>query len=101
HNLVELLKLLDAIHTHAVPQPLTGFEAMVEYERRHHIKQHLLTTTLEACREHILAIGALRGVGAGGAQALHGPPWEPALLALEGHLRNGERAAARLTLAEF
>jgi hypothetical protein len=100
-NQAALLNLLDVIHTHAVPKPTSAFDAVAEFHRRLQIKQQLVGAVLEACREHALAIGALRSAGADGAGSTVGPPWESALLALEQHLRNGERAAAHTALAAF
>ncbi len=100
-NQQNLLKLLDTIHAHAVPKPTSAEDAIVEFERRLHIKERLLGAVLDACREHVLAVGLLRSLGAPGAGVLAGPKWEAALLALERHLRLGERAAARTVLAEF
>ncbi len=100
-NQQALLVLLDAIHEHAVPKPGSAFEAMVEFQRRTHVKERLLATILETCRDHVLATGALRGAGAMAASQAAGPAWETPLLALERHLRNGEREAARLALSEF
>ncbi|MCI0683976.1 MAG: hypothetical protein L0Y71_17855 [Gemmataceae bacterium] len=100
-NQAALVKLLDGIHAHIVPKPSSGFEAVVEFDRRVHIKEQLLGAVLQACRDHALAVSAFRSAGAGGASALLGPPWESALLALETHLRHGDRAAARTVLAEF
>lgn len=100
-NQAALLGLLDVIHAHAVPKPTSAFDAVIEFQRRLQIKQQLVGAVLEACREHALAIGALRIAGADRAGSTAGPPWETSLLALEQHLRNGERAAARTALAAF
>jgi hypothetical protein len=100
-NQTALLKLLDGVHAHVVPKPSSGFEALVEFERRLGIKEQLLGAILQACRDHALAVSALRSAGAGGTSALLGPPWESALLGLETHLRQGERSAARTALDAF
>ena len=96
-----LLKLLDGVHAHVVPKPTSAFDAVVEFNRRLQIKERLLAGILEASREHALAISMLRSLGARGAGMLAGPKWEPALLALETHLRQGERAAAGIVLDDF
>jgi len=101
HNQENLLKLLDTIDGHVIPKPTSAEDAIVEFERRLHIKERLLGAVLEACREHALAIGLLRSLDAPGSSALAGPAWEAALLALERHLRQGERAAAKTVLTEF
>lgn len=100
-NLQGLLKLLDAVHAHVVPKPTSAFDAVVEFNRRLQIKERLLAGVMEGCREHALAINMLRSLGVSASSSLAGPAWEPALLALETHLRQGEQAAARMALRDF
>ncbi len=58
---MQLLHLLDAIHAHPLPAPAGDYESLVEFDRRRVVKERLLFTTLSACLDVTLAVGALKG----------------------------------------
>lgn len=100
-----LLALLDALHTHPVPEPLGSFDSLVEFDRRRGIKEHLLYGTIGTCLDTFLAIGTLEGmVGDSRPPSLpkaHRPQWEPLVIQLERAFYRGDAAAARQIVPQF
>ena len=56
-----LLDLLDAIHSHTLPEPSGDYDSLVEFDRRRVLKEQLVYTTIATCLDTSLAVGALRG----------------------------------------
>jgi hypothetical protein len=105
-----LLELLDAIHSHPLPAPGGDYDSLVEFDRRRVVKERLLFTTLSACLDVSLAVGALRGAlvstGAGeSAGSATGsttePEWESAAIELEQALFQADAEAAQAALGPF
>lgn len=101
----KMLTLLDAVYAQPLPEPSGAYDSLVEYDRRRVLKEQLLYTTIGACLDLTLAVGALRGA-AGGQDAPEdddgaSPPWEPDALRLEKALFRGEPEAARQALPSF
>jgi hypothetical protein len=93
YNRQRLLDLLDAIHKHPLREPSGDYDSLVEYDRRRVLKEQLLFTTISACLDTSLAVGALQGaLGDSGEDAT--AAWEPAAIRLEQALFAGEAAAA-------
>jgi hypothetical protein len=100
-NLTRLLALLDAIHTHDLPEPDGDYESLVEYDRRRVLREQLLYAAIATSLDHSLAVGALSG--ACGQEGGRGdrPAWEPFAIRLEQALFAGDGPAARAALAPF
>jgi hypothetical protein len=99
------MTLLDAVHGQALPEPGGAYDALLEYDRRRVLKEQLLYTTIGACLDLTLAVGALQGaVGehdAAREDDKDSPPWEPHALRLEQALFQGDPDRARQELAAF
>lgn len=110
-----LLGLLDAIHAHPLPAPGGDYDSLVEFDRRRVVKERLLFTTLSACLDVTLAVGALRGAlgsiapahfaegtrPAGAEEYQDEPTWEPIAIQLEQALFRGDTESARAALGPF
>lgn len=98
---------LERVRAIEVPEPASGHEAMIEFDRRRAIKGHLLDQAVAACvevRRAALALAAARAPGPelpGGRAAAGPPPWEPLFVRLERALGRGDAAAARAVLPAF
>ncbi len=102
-NRQQLDVLLDQLHRLPVPEPVAGFEAAVEYDRRRGTKDHIIEEALAAAVATDRAIRALRARAAGepGASAPGGEGtdgWEESAVALERDLAHGDANAARTSL---
>jgi len=103
----QLLSLLDAISDCPLPEPSGDYDSLVEYDRWRAVKEHLLYTTIGACLDMTLAVGALQGAGGGGEELESGPgeparpAWEPFAIRLEQALFGGEPAVVREVLPAF
>jgi hypothetical protein len=108
-NRGRLLALLDAVHAHPVPDPVGGFETLVEFDRRRLLKEQLLHTVIGTCLETELAVGALEGslhgngreppVGATGSP--YSAPWGPLAIRLEREIQRRDPDAVREVLPVF
>jgi hypothetical protein len=101
----QMLTLLDAVHAQPLPEPTGDYDSLVEYDRRRVLKEQLLYSTVAACLDMTLAVGALQGaVGADEAPDMEegdSPAWEADALRLESALFHGEPEAARAALPSF
>ena len=57
----QMLTLLDAVQRQPLPEPTGDYDSLVEYDRRRVLKEQLLYTTIAACLDMTLAVGALQG----------------------------------------
>jgi hypothetical protein len=101
----QMLTLLDAVHDQSLPEPTGDYDSLVEYDRRRVLREQVLYTTIAACLDMTLAVGALQGaVGADDAPEMENggsPAWEADALRLEAALFHGEPDAARAALPSF
>lgn len=117
----QLLGLLDSIHAHPLPAPSGEYDSLVEFDRRRVVKERLLFTTLSACLDVSLAVGALRGAlslpeevppasklsqRTAAARSTEEektlePAWEPIAIQLEQALFRGDAESARSALGPF
>jgi hypothetical protein len=108
----QLLRLLDAIHGQAVPEPSGSQESMIEFDRQRLLKLRVLHTAIGAALDMHLASGTLRTAGThlageAGANAAamdeptSAPPWEPAAMQIERALWQGEGQGVRSALPAF
>jgi hypothetical protein len=100
-----LLKLMDALHAHTIPEPGGDYDSMVAFDRHRQIKEQLVFAAVTTCLYTTLAIGTLE---AALADSPFPPPPDPgrpafaaALIRLERALYRGDPAAAREALPEF
>jgi len=100
HNEKELRDLLNVIHEHDVPEPSGAYEAMVEYDRHRSTKERILNQVIATTLDHVLAIGAMRGIREDGALD-DGEAWSPVVLSLERALTREDADAARSLLPVF
>jgi hypothetical protein len=103
-----LLGLLDAIQEHPVPEPLGSYDSLIEYDRRRHLKEQLLYTTINTCLDTALAVGTLEGLlgqAAMGPTAprprARRPEWELPAIQLEQALVQGDADQTRRLLPVF
>jgi hypothetical protein len=108
----KLSLLLDSIHGVVIPEPIGAHEALVEYDHRRVVKEQLLYTTINACLDTSLAVGALQGglpgerIGAP-TEADKQPDgvsevtWGPLAIRLESALFRGDVDTARAVLPAF
>lgn len=105
-RLAHLGKLLDALHAHPIPTPLGSYESLVEYDRRHLVKEQLLQTAIASALDTWNACLALAGA-VGSGEAAHsesvetGLPWQAEAITLERALLRGEHDKAAECLAAF
>jgi hypothetical protein len=92
-----LLELLDALHSHPLPEPEGDADSLIEYDRRRVIKEQLIYSAINTCLDTSLAVGALGTALAEG----DAPPWQPEAQALERSLFAGDADAARDALGRF
>jgi hypothetical protein len=104
----QLLRLLDAIHEHKIPEPLGSYDSLVEYDRRRALKEQLVYTTIGSSLDAAMAVGTLEGAlgaaatPASGAEPDAGSPaWEPLAIDLERALLEGDATGARRRLQAF
>jgi hypothetical protein len=100
-NYQDLLALMDALHQWPIPAPSGSHDSLVEFDRRHIIKQQLLNTAIGTCLETALAVGGLRSIVERGDTTSKGPRWEGAFLEMEKALWTGNANAAKEALARF
>jgi hypothetical protein len=88
--------LLDQLHRLAVPEPLSGFEGAVEYDRRRALKEQVIEEALAATVATDQAIRALRAKLGNADQTADG--WQELAVALERTISRGDPKAARTAL---
>src|SRR5262249_12501713 len=103
--------LLQAIHQCSVPEPLTSFDSMLEYERRNDLKERLLEIGIGTCLETTMAVLALVAIagdpeaasvtGLGGDKDSPGPDWLAWFVRLDQALRQGNAARVQELLPQF
>jgi hypothetical protein len=64
----QLLRLLESIHDHPIPEPMGSYESMVEYDRRRAFKGHLIHTGVATGLDLYLAALAIRGAMGSGRE---------------------------------
>jgi hypothetical protein len=119
-----LLELLDRVHKLKVPDPVGGFEEVMEYDRRRILCEHLSEVVVETALETSLAGRMLGSVGLPSEDGSHPPKseespppgedsaaeseespehldWEPLALKLEAELGRGDPESVRRVLPEF
>jgi hypothetical protein len=97
---LNLLALLDAIHARPIHDPPGDYDSLVEYDRRRVLKEQLIFTTISACLDTSMAVGALQGA-LGESDDDDAATWEPMAIRLEQALFGGDAAAAREALSSF
>ncbi|HEY1380290.1 MAG TPA: hypothetical protein VGF55_26040, partial [Gemmataceae bacterium] len=88
--------LLDQLHALPVPEPPTGFEGAVEYDRRRALKEQATEEALTAAVATDRAIRALRALSEADEPA--GDGWEAIAVEVERHLARRDGRAARVAL---
>ena len=96
-----LLALLDGLHELEIPEPVAGFEEVMEYDRRRMLREQLADSVIETCLETGRAARLLASVFDGDAGCGSDPEWEPLALRLETELGRGNAAGVRSVLGEF
>jgi hypothetical protein len=91
-NRARLGDLLDTLHGLAVPEPPTGFEGAVEYDRRRAMKEHVTEEALTAAVAADRAIRALQAAANEPAD-VGGEGWEPFAVEVERRLAQGDVSA--------
>jgi hypothetical protein len=91
--------LLDHLHRLPVPEPPTGFEGAVEYDRRRAIKEHLTEDALTAAVAVDRAIRALRSFAENVEPAAEG--WESLAVEVERHVARSDAVAARAAVRQL
>ena len=103
-NLEKLLTLMDALHTHPIPEAQGDYEALVEYDRRRVLKEQLVYAAVGTCLDMTMAVGALHGARAadgGGPSGGTLAEWGADAIRLERALFRGDVAVVRSSLADF
>jgi hypothetical protein len=88
-NRARLGDLLDTLHGLLVPEPPTGFEGAVEYDRRRAMKEHVTEEALTAAVATDRAIRALQAAANESAN-VGGEGWEPQAVEVERRLAQGD-----------
>jgi hypothetical protein len=111
NNRRRLIGLLQAIHQCNVPEPLSSFDSMLEYERRNDLKERLLEIGIGTTLETTMAVLALLALAddpeASGVTDLIGdknssaPEWLAWFVRLEQALRQGNAGRAQELLPQF
>jgi hypothetical protein len=105
-----LTVFLDRLTEVAVPEPSSGHEGMIEFDRRRAIKGHLLDLGVSACVEvhrAALALAAVRAPGPELPSAHHEsrspkpPAWESLLVRIVRAIGRGDAATVRDFLPSF
>src|SRR5262249_17151321 len=100
-NLKRLLHLLDALHEHAIPEPVGDHDSLVEFDRRRVVKEQLIHAVIGACLGSSLAVTAFRGtLGQSGTEP-DAPAWAKELVGLERALYASRQDQAREALRRF
>jgi len=99
----KLLILLQAIHSHPIPEPLGSQDSLMEYDRRRLIKEQLLYAAISTCLDAFLAVGSLHGARSESefVPDPDRPAWEPLGIGLERAFHQDDVATARALLPEF
>lgn len=97
---LRLLALLDAIHARPIHDPPGDYDSLVEYDRRRVLKEQLIFTTISACLDTSMAVGALQGA-LGESDDDDAATWEPMAIRLEQALFSGDAVAGRGALSAF
>jgi hypothetical protein len=97
----QLLRLLDSLHAHRVPDPFGTQDSIIEFDRRQSTKYELLSNTIETCIDTAHAVRYLCSAGADTADA--GPlfSWEASAIDLHRALRDADGARARKHLTRL
>ena len=107
-----LLGFLDRVTAIEVPDPASGHEGMIEFDRRRALRGHVLELGVSACVEMGRAARALAGVLATGPELPPAEParesaagspadWEPLLIRIERATARGDAAGVRAVLPAF
>jgi hypothetical protein len=97
-----LVELLDSLHNLKVPEPLGGFEDVMEYDRRRVLRDQLAEAVIDTCLETgraIRMLGSLRKQGS--ALAVSDPIWEPHARRLEAAVGCANGGEVRRLLPDF
>jgi hypothetical protein len=99
----DLLKLLDDLHELEIPEPVGGFEDVMEYDRRRMLREQLAETVIDTCLEVNRAVRVLAGYPSAPAAQAESPEleWERLALKLESALGRQDAAGVRRVLPEF
>jgi hypothetical protein len=98
-NRGRLNELLDQLHTLKVPEPPTGFEGAVEYDRRRAQKEHVTEEAITAAVSTERAIRGLRSLVATTDQG--GDDWAPLAVEVERHLARADSTTAAAVLKQL
>ncbi len=97
-----LLELLDHLHELKIPEPVGGFEDVMEFDRRRILREQLAEAVIETALETGRAVRLLGGLSSERPRrASHDPNWEPMALRLEAALGEGDADAVRKLLSRF
>lgn len=97
-----LLELLDRLHQLKIPEPVGGFEDVMEYDRRRLLRDQLAETVIDTCLETSHALRLLGSLLPGRPDSDDtDPPWEAAARRVAIALGRGDPTAVRNELPEF
>jgi len=110
-NQARLQSLLDTLDAFPVPEPITGHEAMIEYDRRRALKGHLLDLGVAVCVDMGRAARALAALlvqgtelpaaGAESEKSPAPPEWETLAIRVEKALGRSDPGRVRKLLPGF
>jgi hypothetical protein len=93
----DLLQLMDHLHELPVPTPGTGVDEVIEFDRRQHIKDHLLDTTISTTIEVAQAVRVLVAMSDQGEDSFEST-WEWPAVRVERAVARKDMEQARLEL---
>jgi hypothetical protein len=98
-----LLELLDGLHDLKIPEPVGGFEDVMEYDRRRLLREQLAESVIETCVELGRAVRLLAAATGERQTAPRDgdPDWAPQAVRLEAELGRGNVAGVRRVLPSF
>jgi hypothetical protein len=101
----KLLRLMESIFDHPIPEPMGSYDSMVEYDRRRLLKEHLLHTVVATGLDSRLAAVAIRSALSAAEErspiSQDAPQWEPLIHRLVQSLLRGDSQQAREVLPAF
>ncbi|VTR98738.1 hypothetical protein [Tuwongella immobilis] len=100
----KLVALIQDLHSVPVPEPLGGFEAVVEYDRRRAIQESVIDMALHTCvqmRQAERALGALQFRSQPDAPLADEANWTELALRLESAILRGDVPSVRRLLGQW
>src|SRR5262249_37618297 len=92
---------LDAVHGQQIPEPSGSHESVLEYDRRHIIKEQVLASVVGACVDMSEAIRTMRAALSAFTEEPEDTPWQAFAAQLEKAVQKEDAPAARAGLPAF